>query len=437
MKDCHPVDRPTFAKNDYFVSTLNLITYGLNAIIFFQNLPIYSPLRASVLKNLTKGVEPGQAAKDFGVHTSTVYRALNKDDFSQTILRKPIEQRNLGDPARISIAKEFFDEAIPVLSGRKYRVKKCTNDNLYALYYIYAIDKCIEPLSKSYLIYNLLKKEYVHHSNDDTICPTCHSLSSFNCERPLTKEDATALSKLENHIVIANQQGAYLKEMKRKLSEGQLPETCLVVHDFTQIQVQGTFYQDLIICIYYYDCLIEGGLKRRYIHHVGSSSSEKNDINFVSSSWKQMFQSNVFEHIQTIIIMSDGGPKHFKITSCLHFFAKMQREYHIDICYNFFESYHGHSVCDGVASHTKKKLNVEQRDSQNPIKYSHEIQSTINKMKSSECNLYKSSGLATPNYATFNGIRSYYKFVFSHAYVFGFKLSSSETHTKLWPLQNL
>ena len=124
MKDCHPVDRPTFAKNDYFVSTLNLITYGLNAIIFFQNLPIYSPLRASVLKNLTKGVEPGQAAKDFGVHTSTVYRALNKDDFSQTILRKPIEQRNLGDPARISIAKEFFDEAIPVLSGRRYRVKK-------------------------------------------------------------------------------------------------------------------------------------------------------------------------------------------------------------------------------------------------------------------------------------------------------------------------
>jgi len=69
----------------------------------------------------------------------------------------------------------------------------------------------------------------------------------------------------------------------------ELPGSVLVlVHDFTQIKVQGTFYQDLIVCFYTHDPASKDGLCRAYHHFDAHSSSMKNDIAFVVSVWKRI-----------------------------------------------------------------------------------------------------------------------------------------------------
>jgi len=49
------------------------------------------------------------------------------------------------------------------------------------------------------------------------------------------------------------------------------------------------------------------------------------------------------------------------------------QELSIPIEYNFFESNHGHSVCDRVAAHAKNKLNLHQRNNNEIISTSQKI----------------------------------------------------------------
>ena len=216
----------------------HLIQYAKNLIALFSSLPPNSPFRVSILKNVTVGVHVAHAALDFNTSTSSIYRAYNNEkDISQELLRYPISKRKINQQElHVARAREFFDKVIPVLSGRKYRVKRCTNENLYALYFIHCLDRGHKPLSKNYLIYNLLKKELVHHSTDDTYCPQCYQLSELRKMGVLNEKETLKLSKLENHLIKAQKQSAYMKQLKSKLSNGQLgSDTCICVHDFTQI----------------------------------------------------------------------------------------------------------------------------------------------------------------------------------------------------------
>ena len=412
--------------------------YGKNIISLFNRLPPNSPFRVSILKHVTVGVHVPSAALDFNTSTAAIYRAYrNSKDISHELLRYPISQRKMNDQElHIARAKEFFDEVIPVLSGRKYRVKKCTNDNLYALYYVHCMDRNYEPLSKNYLIYNLLQKELVHHSSDDTYCPQCYQLGELKKKETnlLTEKENSKILKLETHLETANKQSVFMKLTKSSLSNGDFgTETCIAVQDFTQIQVQGTFYQDLIICFYFFR---DTGFERKYLHYVAAKSSDKNDINFVMHSWTNLFENGKLEGIKKVLLWSDGGPKHFKMTSCMHFFSSFQSKTSIQIIYNFFESYHGHFVCDGVASHTKKMLNVFQRDNLKPVNNSHQIVQLVSNMKNSSSSLYHGESLPTPKFKTFRGIRSYYKFSFEDDKVFAHDLSEKENPSTYWSIQS-
>jgi hypothetical protein len=185
--------------------------------------------------------------------------------------------------------------------------------------------------------------------------------------------------------------------------------TALVTQDFTQITFEGEFVQDLIVCIYTHDQSEKDGLKRCYRHFVGKTT-DKNDISFVVGSWKVLLEENKFKNMDQIIIWSDGGPKHFKISANMRFILSLQQAWpEVNWSYNFFPSFHGCSVCDGAASHLKQAINRTMRDEQIAIRNSQQIISVGSQLKNHELSLVT---LTTTDLRanTLKGIKKYHKF---------------------------
>ena len=300
-----------------------------------------------------------------------------------------------------------------------------TNDRLYAVYRGYCLAKNIEPVSKTTFVYKFLKVQNIHRSKDETLCQYCLELKNLEEKGELTQDEQKKKRENEEHKTKWYQQSSAYKNIKLKVSRGELMNEILVLHDFTQIKVQGTFFQDLIVCFYSYDANEKDGLKRDYYHYVGSSSYTKNDVSFVVAVWKEMLRKGLFKNCQKIYIFSDGGPKHFKITSTMSFFASFQKFSGIKILYNFFESNHGHSVCDAAASQAKKKLNEVQRNDEERISTPKRITEVINLIKNHGAEIVPESNIDLEKFSTFNGIRSYYKFTFSDDVVLGFVSTDS------------
>eukprot|EP00733_Pompholyxophrys_punicea_P001470 Pompholyxophrys_punicea_v1_NODE_748_length_1356_cov_6.819508.p1 type:complete len:216 gc:universal NODE_748_length_1356_cov_6.819508:508-1155(+) len=211
-------------------------------------------------------------------------------------------------------------------------------------------------MRKTYFLYTFLKQFRIHQSKDSLICSLCFELDELR--KVVANDDQKKrIQELEQHEILKKQFNSYL-QIKKSLS----PDVLLCGQDFTQVDVQDTFYQDLIIVIYSNKNKPEASPD--YFHYV-SQSGDKNDINFVMSAWLNLWddqKEGIFKERKKLIIFSDGGPKHFKISGCVNFFALFQRQTGLQIEYNFYESYHGHSVCDAAAAHLKNKINVHERN---------------------------------------------------------------------------
>jgi len=147
--------------------------------------------------------------------------------------------------------------------------------------------------------------------------------------------------------------------------------------------------------------------KNRYF--VGNTT-EKNDISFVVGCWKILLEENRFNEMETVIIWSDGGPKHFKISANICFILSLQQaQPEINWSYNFFPSYHGCSVCDGAASHIKQAINRTMRDDQIAIRSSEQIVSVISGLQNHEATLAISTS-TNISANTLKGIKKYHKF---------------------------
>ena len=187
---------------------------------------------------------------------------------------------------------------------------------------------------------------------------------------PLTREENAEKEKLGGHVNRWHEQMTYFQKKKREIAQNKNSNWVIIVQDFTQLQVQSTFYQDLIICIYFLDPTASDLLGRKYLHFVAPSSETKNDCRFVFATWKKFIQEEELDKIPFWFVFSDGGPKHFKLTATVNFFGFLQNLLNVNIEYNFFESNHGHSICDAIASQAKKSLNSFQRDEETPHYYS-------------------------------------------------------------------
>lgn len=350
-----------------------------------------------------------------------------ESNFALSLKSKP-HTRIVIDPESVVHAKKFLDDNVPVSSGRDYRIQRVPDQSLYESYFNDAIQNRRKPLSKTYFIYSLLASEKIHKSKDETICDTCKSYSEVEFLKNRTEEEEEKYQKGKKHQETWISQSKNYLKTKDLLLIGNLEDSLLIVQDFTQVQAQSTFFQNLIICIYEFGG--EGKELKRYYHHfMGQESSTKNDVWFVISVWKKMFESDFFKGIKNIYIYSDGGPKHFKVTSCISFFCALQQKYLVNISYNFYESHHGHSICDGAA-HFKGYLNRYQRIHQIPLKKPKDMVDLACHIHNHLGHLAPINELAIDTFPTFHGIRSYYKFTFSNNLIYAYSRSEDKVHTK-------
>jgi len=411
-----------------------LAGYGRRFVKAVQDMPHNSPIRRSLLSIVAEDQPADLVVQDFGISLSTVYAARREhSSIALDMVYTPGVKRPRIDESRIDFAMAFLDEVIPVVSGRNFRKQTMTNENLYAFYFCRCLEKRKEPLSKSYFEGSILKNQNIQHSKDESVCDLCSELAALENSRTRLKEfEKDKLAKAKQHKASWYQQTGYYLKVKADMADEQDQDTALIIQDFSQLSVQGSYFQDLIVVAYFCDPEDPTTIKGQYNHFVASSPRVKNDSNFVFRTWLHLVESEFFNGFKKIVIFSDGGPKHFKTTATVTFFGVLQKRLGLPVEYHFFESNHGHSVCDTVAAHAKKALNVEQRDSRYAIKNTDEIVTVLEKVK----NHYAEVALAqeqeeSPEFVTFKGIRSMRKFTFDDDTVYGFK-SSTDTECSHW-----
>jgi hypothetical protein len=292
---------------------------------------------------------------------------------------------------------EIIDDLLPTVSGRDYKVMKKTEEATYQDFLFRVEQRNLIPISiKTFR--KLLSGFKIHHSSKSTGCPVC---VLNNCLWEISNEEKELLT---NHLSQTEKQITSYLEMKDSLKPGEV----IVVQDFTKIDISSSSRQCFCICIYSKE---EEKIKRRYLTFLGATQKVKNDIRFVVSSWLRLISQEFFQSFENIQIWSDGGPKHFKITAALIFFCVLQLETKKKFTYNFFTSYHGHSVCDAMASHIKKKLIKETLNYDLYIDSSEELISIMNQIEGYE-NKIIDIDEEKQTCGTLKGIRKYHKFQF-------------------------
>jgi hypothetical protein len=325
-----------------------------NSKILIKQLPPNSLFTRPLLHFLLQGLSCEQTVDLYGISKRSYGRIV--EESGSTLINQKyavhVTRTRLSEEQLEEIQYILNDTLLPIQSGRDWRYQEMTDNKLYELYT--AEVKNSKPVSKTFFIYKILAKEKIHHSKKVKFCPICEN------------EDGN-IAVIKHKELITIQKMVYQQD-KRGVSSGKNPTTVLITQDFTQLELEGSFVQDLIICKYFYDKKAKDGLARTYIHFIGKIGT-KNDILFVIGSWMALLTLNWFDDIKTVKIWSDGGPKHFKISSNMKFLLTLQQS-KPDVMweYNFFAPYHGCSICDGVAAQAKGILNVTMRDEQTAIK---------------------------------------------------------------------
>jgi len=412
--------------------------YGRNLVESIGNLPTTSPLRRPLLQMVAHDIRVSHVAADFGVTPRTVYTAMQEEEnLVQSMVSRPGVKRCRIEEDQIELATQFLDEAAPIPSGRTYRLVRVTYENLYAMYRAFCEDRRADPLGKTYFIDKILHATNVRHSGDDTICKLCDKKKKWQVPFPLSKKDQEQYDELVDHVETWHQQGQYYLQKKNLLITERRQNVVMIIQDFTQILVQSTFYQDLIIVFYKFDANAVGNLHRRYNHFVAPTSDTSNDGNFVARCWKHLLDHGMLTPFDEIHILSDGGGKHFKTTAMMNFFGILQMASGKKIEYNFFERYHGHSVCDAAAAHAKNALNVYQRDTGVPVNTPQQIINIINNVQNHVAIVAPTVKTdVLPPFKTMNGITSRHKFTFDHKTIFGRKLSKDQQENLTFPMAN-
>ena len=413
-------------------------TYGRRMVEFLSRLPPNSPFRRPLLQVMTVGLRVRVVAEDFGLSQETVY-ASHRERASESILLTteytPKTKRARLPQEDLEFARAFMDEVFPQNSGRDFRVINMTDDTIYAVYFGYCTDRDLTPLGQTTFHDQILKKLKIHRSQDSTICCYCAELKKLESQQPLSQAQMMKYQELLQHRMRWYEQGDFFKKKKNSLIEQRKADVLVVVQDFTQLQVQGTFYQDFIVVFQKFDDAEDAKMKTTMHHFVASGSNIKNDGTFVIRTWLHMLSEGWFDGFTTLEIFSDGAGKHFKTTAIMNFFSTIQMFSGIKVVYNFFESNHGHSVCDAAASHVKKAISVFQRDHNEAVRTSQQIVEVANTIKNHDAIVAPNNPqVELDDFKTFAGIRSQRKFTFTETHAYGYKLSKDLNHEDVYVL---
>jgi hypothetical protein len=302
--------------------------------------------------------------------------------------------------AKMQEAIMFVDEKLPVTSGRDFRIQSSTNKHLFAKYQ----ESTPNPISLSTFSSKILKPLKIHHATVPASCHYCAGLA-------INKRKGSGVALEQHKLYSKIQQQQYLNFKKLIPID---KTSILIVQDFTQILFHSKNCQDLIISIYYYDENATNKIGHKFYNWLAQS---KNDINFVIDVWSG-FLPEVIDTWKpsSISIWSDGASKHFKTSRMLVWWWMQSTNLlkNIILSLHFFESYHGHNVCDGAASHVKQGILRYQKNLETIITKIEDLSSIIEKIANHQCTVKEINSEISFNIPeiSFKNISKGHKFLF-------------------------
>jgi len=289
-----------------------------------------------------------ECAMLFQVSTSMVYNAKGE--------AKRLEETSRGFTRSLETEKEeSFKEwlngpgGLPVISGRLFRVQTQVMLDHFLDYAQFCLDEN-RPGYQQAKFYNRMDEERVHKSLGGIGCKSCLRLAELE---PLqaSEQDSQEMAALERHReALVSQRGQYCED-RVNLKMGQL----LVVQDFTNHDkgLHGKSQQDHIVVLYRRDA--EGAeLTHRIEHYIGGIGT-KNDVNFSIHVWILLQTDPWVREADELIIWSDNGPKHFKLTAYLFFMVFWAAVNEKKVSLRFNAPFHGACVADAAAAHLKRR----------------------------------------------------------------------------------
>lgn len=131
----------------------------------------------------------------------------------------------------------------------------------------------------------------------------------------------------------------------------------------------------------------------------------------MKGAWEHFRRLPEHQHIQNVIVWSDGGPKHFKLTEGQFYFSCISRPHFRIVSYNFFASHHGQSGCDGAAASGKRRIRVIARDEKLVMDTAVKLVDAINTLKNTSATPVTIYDEEKRTYKTMDGITSGHMFI--------------------------
>ena len=217
------------------IQTTEKIVHNTSSLV--SQLPFNNSFCRPLLSFLLDGLSFSDAKKLYSISKRTYGRIVEDDGETLVGQRYAIgvTRTRISDEQKQEIAR-ILDDILQVQSGRNWRYQEVTDKKLYELYLGQVLHG--KPVSKTYFVYSVLAKLNIHHSKKMKFCPICEQIENRN-----ENEDLDRHSEL-----VAIQRRAYMDD-KLEIGSGN-NETALITQDFTQIELESGFIQDLIICKY-------------------------------------------------------------------------------------------------------------------------------------------------------------------------------------------
>lgn len=342
-----------------------------------------------------------------GVDRSTVSRACKHKDLSW---RKMTVQGYKVDVWRWhDMAFEWWlDTDLPMLSGRKFRLLCKPKDDVFVEYSKYCCGKGFPAYGRAKFFSRLLT-ERIHKSRAGVPCSDCALVALVQQAREggevpeLTAAQKKRLPKAEKHVRAVPIQRRHYRSDRANLKEGDL----VIVQDFTKHDkdIHTTTQQDHIIVFYWRE---NGGEYYCMEHFIGPDGL-KNDVRFSMYVWALLQTHERVIEAKRIVVWSDNGPKHFKLSAYMMFMSIWASAMGKLVSLRFNAPYHGACVADSAAAHLKMaterhiaRTGDNMKDPNSLVK----VANTLSRHVGSLVELAKDS--AKPSVQTWKGITKYF-----------------------------
>lgn len=291
------------------------------------------------------------------------YDPLNTELFRPS---KANIKRQQTSTSTSKVVQEFIKQRCPVKSGSARVLYKqyITNDKLYREYcdnFGAFANQIRSNLATSEPLVKVSAKTFTNIKSGMHVSVQKVYWGQFDC--PICVNSNPDLIDLHNASY--EHQRRYYNNLRNTLREGDI----IVTQDFTEVRLQtgvgrneSRSTDSLTVMVLVLEEKMEGELKVHYIDVIcDDKETKKNDWFFVHAGWRYICeQCEIFtRNVGTIFIFSDGCVQHFKNRYTLALFSEISLKYARNIRYNFFVSYHGHSIADSHAGHIKRLIEKE------------------------------------------------------------------------------